>query len=537
MKRFNNKGFMMAELMIASVLLVSTIVGLYAGFNKMYSNYKVRDSYDKAEVLYGAKVIKDFLIDQYKMNVLIKNTNSYLDITSCNDVFTCDNAETSYYNDVKEAYNISSLYFSKYDISDINFNLDNEFIKDYVAYLKKDVTMSSGLYKDGYRIIVETNDKNYASLAVGNIDMSGGNSPSLDKSGANAPVLTNGMIPVMYDGANWVKVNSLNNDLQNLWYDYKNKMWANAVMVSSATRESYLNASVGTVINSADILAYFVWIPRYKYKLFNASFAASSIPDTIDIVFEKGTAKTGTGSSNGTYLTHPAFTFGTDELKGIWVGKFETTGNTSNLTVLPGKVSLKSLNIFTMYSISKDFQSTKYLSEEGINKVDAHILKNIDWGAVAYLSHSLYGKNDEIEQNTNASYYTGGGSGTTYLSKVGQSTTGNVTGIYDMSGGAWEYVVGNYANTTGSSGFVSFQTSKYYDIYGGTSVAYSKRGDALGETAYWYLDSYNFVYSSNPWFVRGYNYTATTAAGIFAFSYTSGGAADSYGFRMVLAIK
>ena len=32
------------------------------------------------------------------------------------------------------------------------------------------------------------------------------------------------------------------------------------------------------------------------------------------------------------------------------------------------------------------------------------------------------------------------------------STTGNIYGVYDMSGGSWEYVMGIYNNGTGSSG-------------------------------------------------------------------------------------
>ena len=48
------------------------------------------------------------------------------------------------------------------------------------------------------------------------------------------------------------------------------------------------------------------------------------------------------------------------------------------------------------------------------------------------------------------------------------STTGNVYGIYDMSGGTWEYVMGVYGTsspTTGSSGFDTFPDSKYYNLY------------------------------------------------------------------------
>ena len=71
------------------------------------------------------------------------------------------------------------------------------------------------------------------------------------------------------------------------------------------------------------------------------------------------------------------------------------------------------------------------------------------------------------------------GSGTGALG-AGASTTGNIYGIYDMSGGAWEYLMGNYNNYSGNnslanSGYTgtngpsssarSWPDAKYYDLY------------------------------------------------------------------------
>ena len=79
------------------------------------------------------------------------------------------------------------------------------------------------------------------------------------------------------------------------------------------------------------------------------------------------------------------------------------------------------------------------------------MMKNDEWGAVAYLSKSKYGKqNEEVDINSDSSYYTGGGSGNAYVTNVGQSTTGTVHGVYDMSGGAWEYVAA-YVNNGNSN--------------------------------------------------------------------------------------
>ena len=100
------------------------------------------------------------------------------------------------------------------------------------------------------------------------------------------------MIPITYDGNKWVKADK-NGDYSN-WYDYGNQKWANAVMVTTAKRDTYMNADVGITIPENDILAYYVWIPRYKYKLFNATYASGTTEQLIDVVFENGTSTTGT---------------------------------------------------------------------------------------------------------------------------------------------------------------------------------------------------------------------------------------------------
>ena len=138
-------------------------------------------------------------------------------------------------------------------------------------------------------------------------------------------------------------------------------------------------------------------------------------------------------------------------------------------------------------------------------------------------------------------------SGETYT--YPQSTTGNISGVFDMSGGASEYVMGNYGNTTKSSGFAAawFTTtgnSKYYNLYDSSTFTgtYSTNytlctlatcgGHALNETKSWYSDLANFIVSGYPWFRRG-NGSASTDAGAFA-SYYGNGSANTASWRGVL---
>ncbi len=378
-----------------------------------------------------------------------------------------------------------------------------------------------------------------------------------DPSGANRPVLAEGMIPITYDGSKWVKADVYGN--YSGWYDYNNKKWANAVMVTSSTRDKYMNASKGTEVPENDILAYFVWIPRYKYKLFNASYASGTSAQVIDVVFENGTSTTGNvtctyasngaetcqNKANGNWYTHPAFTMinasgNKTELKGIWVGKFETTGSTTTPTVKPGVSSLRNITVANMYNTGKLFRSTDYITSNGINQSDSHMMKNIEWGAVLYIKQSNYGLSTiNITINNNSSYLTGGGSGISYKTNTGQSANGNITGVYDMRGGAVEYVMGNYAKTSYGSGLsIGEVPAEHIDIYSGTSVSASHLGDATGETAGWYSYYSSFVDSSSPWFIRGGRWDVGSVANEFCFVFSNhtGGRDIFWGFRTVLSI-
>ncbi|MFA5407916.1 MAG: hypothetical protein WC343_03995, partial [Bacilli bacterium] len=134
----------------------------------------------------------------------------------------------------------------------------------------------------------------------------------------------------------------------------------------------------------------------------------------------------------------------------------------------------------------------------------------------------------------------------------GASTTGTIYGIYGMSGGAWDYVMGVYEPnpipSTGIadlSGYSSTTTdsqynlltinTKYYDRY--LTPSYSTgaiKGDATKETAGWYGDYVTFVYAGNPWFVRGGGCTSGAGAGAWNFHYSSGGVDSTVSFRVVL---
>ena len=123
--------------------------------------------------------------------------------------------------------------------------------------------------------------------------------------------------------------------------------------------------------------------------------------------------------------------------------------------------------------------------------------------------------------------------------------------MYDMSGGAWEYVMGNMVNSSGSfyssnAGFSSAPNAKYYDKYTYSSDwsthSRGKLGDATKETlkSYgnskggWYDDYAHFVYSSYSWFIRGGHCNRGSGAGVFCFYRGTGNASSVSSARAVL---
>ena len=346
----------------------------------------------------------------------LKHESFKVKLLSSNDNIT--------YNEVSEINFKDKEQDTKYELSVVELNQNKTYYK-IIFYIDGNMYNPNTIQGNSFRarIDVSVNTKCPINTVT---------PVYTDNSGANAPVLAEGMIPVVYDEGlgYWIKA-----DINAGWYNYTDKIWANAVMVKtdategvecSKSRSYYMNAPAYTPVKEEDILAYYVWIPRYKYKLFNVSYSGGTSPSLIDVVFENKTASTGIAKcttseigvetcqnkANGNYYTHPAFTFGNQELTGIWVGKFETTGNDITPTIKPNEISLRNQNVSTQFITSQKFNSASYLTNIETNQADAHMMKNIEWGAVAYLKQSKYGLGiTDIAMNNSSGFYTGRSSG------------------------------------------------------------------------------------------------------------------------------
>jgi len=388
-----------------------------------------------------------------------------------------------------------------------------------------------------------------------------------DTSGANAPVLASNMVPVYYDDSKnvWKCADKDNKDIVTRWYHYDYKMWANAVTINysdSSIKNKYFNSNgtlkikPGEEVLMDDITTMWVWIPRFNTTTpSNYNGGTQAKPNAIDVTFVK---------QNEVALD--AFTFGNKELSGFWYGKFETShttltssetndnlgctnetcSNANGIIIKPNVTSLTRSNVSNFFYASRSMEQANNSFGFVSTEVDTHMSKNNEWGAVAYLTQSIYGRCTgstsctEVGINNNNNYKTGygapAGSGTgdfneAYNTTRGKdaSTTNNIYGIYDMSGGRYEYVMGVYNNSKSSSGFNSLPDSKYYNNY--TTTEY--QGHALYGTKGWYYDGNDVLDTSKSWYARGGGYNSGATAGVFNY-YTYYGGAAYYSTRFVI---
>ena len=409
---------------------------------------------------------------------------------------------------------------------------------------------------------------------------------SLDTSGANAPVLASNMIPVYYDETSgvWKKADKNNKDNNNRWYSYESSgeykgMWANAVTVKDTNRQTYLNATPGTTISMNDITTMWVWIPRFNAVTpNNYNGGTKAKPNAIDVTYAK---------QNEPAID--AFTFGNKELSGFWYGKFETghatlasnttknnlgctnetCSNANGIIIKPNVTSLQYNNLSNFFFASRSMEQTGNSFGFIKDEVDTHMSKNNEWGAVAYLTQSIYGRCTDsttcaaVGINNNKNTITGYGAPAgsndsatngAYNTTLGKdaSTTGTIYGIYDMAGGSYEFVMGIFADTNGkprsgytigsNSGFtgmlsdgttytgIAFPDSKYYNLYTGSSYT----GHALTETQDWYGSFAFFADKSQPCFYRGGGYNMSLSAIIFNFIGSPGGGDKNLSSRFVI---
>ena len=405
-------------------------------------------------------------------------------------------------------FNLKQGYDKEIIIADLKFKKNDEEVD--ISKFKilcalqnsdnwNDVTASAVKYTDWkdnkikYRIPVDNYGQYKIKISTtDNVEM-GENYIDVNFKG-NAPKLSEGMIPVIYDDTKkkWIITEETDPD----WFDYTHKVWAN-VMLSDGTYNKN-NKKLGYEVDDNELGSMFTWIPRYAYSItqfkvakdgegttqniFDVSYLigiTDSDQDNITYNTDYNIETVSTGSPTPK-IVHPAFTFGGNKLTGFWTAKFEASMAEDNKnTKADNNVTTKTIKIlpnvdsWSYINIGNSFLNCLNMKNNTIyglsTNADTHLMKNIEWGAVAYLAGSQYGITPIINDSYTA--------GNDYKTNVSQSTTGNETGIYDLNGGSWERVAAYWDNgddklsengttTVFPSNQLNSAYAKYWDRYG-----------------------------------------------------------------------
>ena len=447
-----------------------------------------------------------------------------------------------------------------------------------------------------------------------------------EKQKLNTPVLKKGMTPVKFDNGNIVKTSADDNEWYNyqnkqwanaqtedgsLWvwiprYAYKiNKPASSDTEQKGTTNVVFLIGTTDNYIGTDG-------------KVHNDTKRCKTEDEKIDTTTGWTVHPAFTNESSINYRNG-----GWDsELYGIWVAKFEaafaTTSNVpSNKVRVSSGINYSQSTVWgpvgntnarsyvdgvygsTTTSIKyPTFQGSSYsmnyinhndayllsrkLTAEGniyglSSDADSHLIKNSEWGSVSYLSKSEYGlssvdiavNNKNLNDDVNNVYaetgYNNQGkewNDTSIEAGNSASTTGNIYGIYDMSGGTLEAVAAYINNPIGAGDRNSYgasvvaggaKSTKYATVYpsketNDTNASNNYKandkiyGDAIRETSTkgaekssWYNDSSSFPGNIKSFFLRGGSVVSQgSAAGIFNFDNSNGDNDYRLGFRAVL---
>lgn len=122
--KLNKKGFMMAEVIVVSSIVLITLTSLYISYNKIYSTYKKRINYYDVSIIYD--------LDKIRRNVVIDAPTNNTKIE--NDVISEPNTT------------VYAIPLTGNKITDTNLSQENTTFNEYLEYLKNSITVNNCNY-------------------------------------------------------------------------------------------------------------------------------------------------------------------------------------------------------------------------------------------------------------------------------------------------------------------------------------------------------------------------------------------------------
>lgn len=127
--KLNNKGFMMAEVVVVSAIILIFMTSMYATYNKIFSAYKQRISYYDVTTLYKLGYYKNAMVDN-------KEVENWKQVIRTNE----DKEATYKYGSVNEGDTVYLIFNNKDNLSErvvnkISKDNPNKTYIDYIKYL------------------------------------------------------------------------------------------------------------------------------------------------------------------------------------------------------------------------------------------------------------------------------------------------------------------------------------------------------------------------------------------------------------------
>jgi len=141
-------GFMLAEVLIISTLLIGVMTFMYTQIRSLNNAYSREFKYNTVDGLYGARVLKEYLDTKYNFNTL--NTTEFINKNTLN---------SNYFNKLTQKLGVLKIVITNnnanvYNYLTNNYNINSPYIGTDTSYYEKMIEFSTTLDHDNKKHII-----------------------------------------------------------------------------------------------------------------------------------------------------------------------------------------------------------------------------------------------------------------------------------------------------------------------------------------------------------------------------------------------
>lgn len=312
----NNKGFVMAEALIVSAVVLTTLVLIYSQFAKINKYYGESYYYDNVNDIYALDRIFSYLEDESLLSIY-NDVSTYLDITDCNLTYYTNKdycTKLFHYANINKLYiaynNRVNTYNSMSSINDISVRF-----LDYINNIDDTDTTYT------YRLLAEFNDGTYASIPVGQAAIMLGNGWFDEIS--NDGIAKNDILSITTQ--DYIHYNGTYNKVYDVSVQHNDKVRAYLIDTETTGKYNIVLAGTNGVYANPDSSELFKDF-QYLNKLDLSKFYTSRVTD-MNRMFNL------TGYSNTTFTMNLGDNFDTSNVTDMQ-NMFRGTGYSSTIFTL-----------------------------------------------------------------------------------------------------------------------------------------------------------------------------------------------------------